>query len=217
LADHDARELHAGGYANQLHTLLAMIASQGQTELVKVKLARALGVSETTLDSYLRLARTMRLTVEFPAWTRAPRGRVVRRPKACLVDTGLSAALAKFTVAKALTPGGREFYGTLVEQFAALELAKQRRWSATAYDLFHFRDPDGLEVDLVAETDDNDLIAIEIKSTQSVTTKSWANLIGFQQRFNDRRVTGVLLHGGDYFACLQGWLWVLPLTALWQH
>ena len=37
-------------------------------------------------------------------------------------------------------PGAREYDGSLVEQFVALELLKQQGWSAHSFDPFHFRD-----------------------------------------------------------------------------
>lgn len=217
LTDHDAKELQQGGYADKLESLLRLIASQGQAELVTSKVARHLGVAESTAEAYLRLASDMRLVVRFPAWNRSLRGRVVRRPKVCLADTGLAAALTRLTVALADSPGGHEYYGTLVEQFVALELLKQRAWSSCPFDLYHFRDRDGLEVDLIAETFDGALIAIEVKSTRTLSPGLWAGLTAFHDRFADRSVTGVLLYGGDSAATLHNWLHVMPITALWRH
>ena len=217
LSDHDARELQDGGYADQLASMLRYLATLGQAELVKANIARHLSVAESTVDAYLRLARTMRLICEYKSWNRAPHRRLVRRPKVCLTDTGLSAALSEFTTAMAVTPGGREYYGSLVEQFVALELTKQQAWTVTPYDLYHFRDLDGLETDLVIETWDGRLIAIEVKTTQTPVAKHWANLVAFRDRYLDRDPIGVLLHAGDFTAALHGWLHVLPITALWQH
>ena len=217
LADHDAQELYQGGYADQLGALLRLIAAQGQSELVKAKVARDLGIAESTAGSYLRLAETMRLVVEFPSWNRSPGRRVVRRPKVCLADTGLAAALTSFTAPMVTSPGGREYFGSLVEQFVALELVKQRAWSPRPFEIYHFRDRDNLEVDLLIETFDGDIIAIEVKSTRTITPKLWANLAAFRDRFSDRRVTGVLLHAGDTTGTLHDWLHILPITALWEH
>jgi predicted AAA+ superfamily ATPase len=216
LSDHDARELQDGGYARQLASLLTYLAALGQTELVKAHVARALSVAESTVDGYLRLAQTMRLVCEFPSWNRALHKRVIKRPKICLTDTGLSASLAGFTAEKALTPGGREYYGALVEQFVALELMKQRSWSATDYAIHHFRDADGLEIDLVIETWDGRLIAIEVKTTTTPQAKHWAGLSAFKERFFDRDITGVLFHAGDTSATLHDWLHIMPITALWN-
>jgi len=86
---------------------------------------------------------------------------LARRPKASLLDAALSAALTGFTTDKAVPLGGREYFGLLLEQFVALELSKQRAWTRTPFTVFHLRELDGLEVDLLLETDDGTLIAIE--------------------------------------------------------
>ncbi|MDR2380832.1 MAG: ATP-binding protein [Bifidobacteriaceae bacterium] len=217
LAGHDARELAHGGYADRLRALLGQIAGRGLSELVKARVARDLDVAESTADGYLRLARDMRLMIEFPAWNRAPMKRLTRRPKVCLMDTGLAAALAGFASAKVAGVGGREYYGALVEQFVALELAKQSGWSATPFDLYHLRDLDGLEADLVVETDQNTLIAIEVKATSTPVAKHWRNLAALRRRLPERDFIGVLLHTGSFAARLHDWLHVLPITALWRH
>jgi uncharacterized protein len=217
LADHDAHDLSRGGYAGHMRQLLALIAAGGQQELVKAKAARTLGVAENTIDTYLRLATTMRLLTSLPSWGRSHRGRIARRPKVCLNDTGLSAALAGFTPAHATSIGGREYYGALVEQFVALELHNQQGWSSTPFTLFHFRDLDGLEVDIVIELADGRLITLEVKSSTSITEKSWTNLIRFKDRFPDRNITGACLHAGTQTGIIDGWLHILPITALWQH
>lgn len=99
----------------------------------------------------------------------------------------------------------------------ALELAKQQAWSNTPYTLYHFRDLDGLEVDLVIELADGRLLAIEVKSSTSITEKSWANLIRFKARYPDRNITGACLHAGTQTALIGGWLHILPITTLWQQ
>lgn len=217
LADHDARELTGGGFPDHLATMMRIIAASSQGELVKAKLAREIGISETAFSSYLRLAVDMRLVHKLPSWGRTPCGRITRRQKVGLNDTGLAAALSAFSPTQSSTVGGHEQYGNLVEQFVALELAKQRTWSQETFDLYHFRHLDGLEVDLVIELHDGRLIAIEVKSTTSPTKRSWSNLVRFRQVFPDRQVIGVCLHTGRTAARIDGWLDVLPISRLWDH
>ena len=83
--------------------------------------------------------------------------------------------------------------------------------------LHHFRDLDGLEVDLIIELADGRLLAIEVKSSTSITEAAWTNLIRFRDRFPDRNITGACLHTGTQTAVVGGWLYILPVTALWQH
>lgn len=217
LSTHDARELHQGGYADHLPRLLVILAAGGQQELVLAKTARTLGVSEPTVQSYLDLAETMRLVSPLPSWGRTPRGRVVRRPKIALTDTGLSAALTGFTSEHATTIGGREYLGALLEQFVALELRKQQGWSSLRYTLWHYRELDGLEVDIVVELSDGRLLAIEVKTSSHVSERAWRPLTRFRDRFIDRDVTGVVLHGGANVATINNWLHILPVTTLWNH
>lgn len=46
-ADHDARDLQWGGLADHMVAVLRLLAVQSQSELVKSKEARALGISES--------------------------------------------------------------------------------------------------------------------------------------------------------------------------
>ena len=217
LADHDAKDLQSGGFSNHMSGLLRLIAAQGQSELVKAKDAKTLGISETTFDSYLRLAQVMRLVTSTPPWRRAPRSRLSKRPKVSLTDTGLAAHLAGFTSPMAATVGGREFYGALIEQFVVLELKRQRTWSDQLFEIFHYRDHDGPKVDVLLELSDGRLIAIEVKSARSVNERSWTPLKQFRNQMKDREVIGIVLHTGTQVAQLNDWLYVLPISSLWQH
>ena len=217
LAEHDARELVGGGYGDQLRVMLSIIAASGQHEVVRARIARELGVAENTVAAYLRTATTMRLLAHVPSWGRSLRGRAAKRPKSSLNDTGFAAGLTGFTTSQAASLGGREFFGALVEQFVALEIAKQRAWSSTPYRIHHYRDTDGLEVDLVLELADGRLVAIEVKSATDVNEKAWRNVERFRDRFHDRHIIGVCLYAGDRSWRLHDWLHILPITSVWQH
>ncbi len=99
------------------------------------------------------------------------------------------------------------------ENYVARLADHDARESGQVFDLYHFRDHDGLEVDLLLELRDGRLVAMEVKSGQTITPKTWAGLERFRQRCPDRNVTGVVMHGGTESAALH----VLPITALWQH
>lgn len=217
LATHDAAQVAEGKYAANFLKLLRVIAASGLSELVRVKIARSLDISPTTASAYIDLLERMNLLVQVPAWSPSPRGRVVRRPKVSLNDTGLSAVLASFTPGDAFDIGGREYYGLLVEQFVALELLKQRSWSATPFELFHYRENDGLEVDLVIKLPGRNLIAIEVKTTMTPSRSHWVNLQRFRSRFDEWNVHAVLLHGGEQSAHIHDWLRVLPIQCLWAQ
>lgn len=92
-----------------------------------------------------------------------------------------------------------------------------RGWSDQSFRIYHYRDTDGLEVDIVIELADGSLIAIEVKAASQVTAKAWRNLERFRDRFEDRHVTAVCLYAGQRAWTLHGWLHILPITVLCQH
>ncbi|MEJ6549019.1 ATP-binding protein [Corynebacterium sp. USCH3] len=215
LADHDAYEYRGGGFPDEMERLTRLLAAGGATEIVQSRLAAHLGTSDSTMATYLRTLRTMNLLVEVPSWTRPVRGRTVRRPKAALTDTGLSASLGRLTQENLQKPGMREFYGAVVEQLVMLELLKQQGWSAEEFEIYHYRDNDDLEVDLVIDLLDGRLVAIEVKSGQTVKTDAFKKLERFRDKVSDHEVIGVVLHGGRGVQLLHGWIYVLPVQALW--
>lgn len=217
LTRHDARDLAGPVFSQRLGGLLRVLASQGQSELVVAKLARSAGIPERTLADYLELLETMFLTRSLPSWGAGLSGRATRRPKVALLDTGLSAQLARFSVAKAGHVGGREYFGLLLEQFVAQELSRQRAWSPVRYDLYHYRTTDGDEVDLVLELDDGRIIAIEVKSAQAITQRALDPLARLRSRLGDRLIAGVVLHPGGRSYRMHDWLHVLPINAMWEH
>ncbi|MFT3877095.1 MAG: ATP-binding protein [Propioniciclava sp.] len=216
LVQHDATELSDGPFADHLLSTLRWLAAQGQTELVKARLARHLSVSESTADRYLRLLWSMFLGQTFPSWGLGTLGRETRRPKVGLLDTGLASHLSAFTAERATSIGGREYFGTLLEQFVGGELTKQAEWSAQRYRVYHYRHR-STEVDYVVELADGSVLLIEVKASRGVDASSWEQLSTLKAELGDRVRAGVVLHTGPHVAHLRGWLHVLPIWALWRH
>ena len=56
----------------------------------------------------------------------------------------------------------------LVEGFVPSELRKQIGWSEAVPQMFHFRDRNGSEVDVIMETSDGHVVAIEVKASATL-------------------------------------------------
>ena len=216
LVQHDATELSDGPFADHLLSTLRWLAAQGQTELVKARLARHLGVSESTADRYVRLLWSMFLGQTFSSWGVGVLGRETRRPKVGLVDTGLTSHLSAFTAERATTVGGREYFGLLLEQMVGGELMKQAEWSAQRYRVYHYRHR-ATEIDYVVELADGSVILVEVKASRSPDASSWEPLSTLKAQLGDRVRAGVVFHTGPQAARVRGWLHVLPVWALWRH
>lgn len=106
-------------------------------------------------------------------------------------------------------------FGRLLETFVATEMIRLISWSATFAQLFHWRENDRHEVDLVIERRDGSLIGIEVKAARSASEKHTAGLRRFRDRYPKRFVRGLVLHSGDTTTRFDEGIWALPFSALW--
>ena len=142
------------------------------------------------------MLQTLYLVHELPSWGNNLTSRVVGRPKVSLLDTGLAARLNHLTPA-ALRPGMvPEAAGGLFEAFVAGELRRQLVWSETDAKLFHFRDRNRLEVDLIVEAADRRVAGLEMKAAGTVDEKAFRGLTFLRDRLGDRFSLGVVLYSG---------------------
>jgi predicted AAA+ superfamily ATPase len=66
--------------------------------------------------------------------------------------------------------------GRLFETFVVMELLRQAGWQDEPVRLFHYRDKDGREVDLILERRDGAVIGVEAKAAASVGPSDFRGL-----------------------------------------
>jgi predicted AAA+ superfamily ATPase len=212
----DAQELSRLAHLDRLPTLLRLLAANTSGELVKARVSQGAGIPETSLPGYLDLLETLYLIQQLPAWGDNLTKRVVGRPKVSLLDTGLAARLNNVTPG-AMAPGAvSDPAGGLLESFVAAEIRRQLVWAETPARLFHFRDRDGLEVDLVIESDDRRIAGVEMKAAGSVNLHDFKGLTFLRDKLKDRFTLGVVLYTGTQALPFGDRLWALPYAALWS-
>ena len=106
--------------------------------------------------------------------------------------------------------------GGLTEAFVAGELRRQLAGSASAPTLFHFRDRNGLEVDLVLADGQGRVAGIEVKAASTVRAGDFRGLAALRDRLGDQFRSGVVLHTGSRVLPFGDRLTALPLAALWS-
>lgn len=217
MAIHDVKDVFQVRNDIALLGVIKNIAGAGVEELNSAKLSRLVGVSEATMVKYINTLTIAKLTYLVRLWNRGITQREVKRPKIMLNDSGLAAALNRITFEKINAAGTRELYGSLVEQFVITELTKQQSWSDTAFEIYHFRDRDGVEVDIVLKLWDGSLIAIKVKPGSTYHSKWVESLKKFKAKTTDRKVIGVLFYTGDAAWRVDDWINVLPISTLWRH
>ena len=98
----------------------------------------------------------------------------------------------------------------------ACELAKQATWADNDYRLFHWRNGDGREIDLLAEHADGSVVAIEAKAAADLAEADLRHLAWLRDRLGPRFRNGAVLHLGDRARRWGDRLVSLPINALWD-
>lgn len=213
--ERDATLLPSGGQPRRLHSVLSLLAANQGGELVKARIADGADVPRNTITAYLDVLRSVFLVDELPPWTANLTKREVGRTKAFVGDSALALRLNRLTEQQ-LLPLTSDSIGGLFEAFVASELLKQRSWSEHDYQPFHFRDRDGVEVDLVLELDDGRIIAIEVKASSTYRSDHFAGLRFLKDKLGDRFVAGIVVGMSDTGYQFADRLYGLPAAALWQ-
>ena len=202
-------------HLDRLPDLLRLLAANTSGELVKARVANDAGIPETSLPGYLDLLETLYVIHRLPAWGDNLTKRVTGRPQVCLLDTGLAARLNHLTPT-AMAPGAvSDAAGGLFESFVAGELRRQMVWAHASARLFHFRDRDGLEVDIVVESVDRQVAGLEMKAAGSVSQRDFRGLAFLRDKLKGRFAMGVVLYTGKQPLPFGDRLWALPYSALW--
>lgn len=215
LATKDVREIADLEHAADLERIIRLLAARTSAELNVADIARAIERPVNTMRRYLPLFETTYVHYSVPAWSRNNSAKVVKRPKIHLVDSGLAAGLIG-TDAEGLSHPASSSSGPLLETFVAGEIARQLTWSATEATLFHWRDRDGAEVDLVLETPDGHVVGIEVKASVDSSPDDFAGLRRLRDRLGSQFVAGFLIHCGERSRPAGERLWSVPVAALWE-
>lgn len=198
----------------ELPNLIALLASRAGGLLNFADISRASGIAATSLKRYLALLEKIFLFVAIPAWFRNLEKRLVKAPKIYLNDSGLLCHMQGINSIKLLK--NHNFAGHVLENFVAMELVKQQGWNETKCRLYHFRSQAGQEVDFLLEAYDGRVVGIEVKSSNEVSTKSFAGLMYLSELLGDNFVKGIVLYTGERVVKFAKNLFAIPIANLWQ-
>lgn len=202
----------------QLKKLLSFCATNSSRVLNVSSCARDLDLSRITLNSYLDLLEKIFLIDCLPAWKPNGGYRVASSPKLYLCDTGLMCHLIGINQTKALTnpydKAQSDLIGNIVDSWVYQQLVTltdiNREWS-----MYHFRNYLGIEVDFLLENHAGDLIAIEVKASETVKSEHFKNLRVFKEAFGKtHRIQSVVLYCGKDVRRFSEDEVALPMAAL---
>ncbi len=214
LVQRDLAQLRTPRRVVDLPRLLRLLGQRTANELVVAPLSSDLGLTADTVRDYIGLFESIFFHYTIPAWTPGGTGRVVHRPKLHVVDSGVACHVHGLDV-DALGRVGSVAAGAILESFVAGEVHRHIPWSDERPVLHHYRDKAKREIDLVLESRDGRVVAIEVKAARDVDDDDFRYLRWFRDTLGDRFVQGVVLHLGERTLPAGDRLTSMPVSALW--
>lgn len=214
LIQRDARHLARISSMDALPRLLALAAGQTARLLNVADLSAPFQLSRPTIREYVTLLSRLFLLEELPPWHSNRLSRLIKTPKLHLGDTGVACALLGLN-AEALS-NDRTVLGQLLESFVFQELRRQASWHEEPVTFYHFRDKDGVEVDMVLEGDGQRLAGIEVKASATVTPADFKGLRKLKEAVAERFAAGVVLYDGESTVTFGDRLFAVPIRSLWE-
>jgi predicted AAA+ superfamily ATPase len=214
IVQRDVRDLARISALDALPRLVAAAAGQTARLLNVSDLAGPFSISRPTIRDYITLLQRVFLLEELPPWHSNRLHRLVKTPKLHMGDTGLACAL--LGVDAVALNADRALLGQLLETFVFQELRRQASWYPDPLSFFHFRDKDGVEVDLVIERGARSLVGVEVKASASVVPADFRALRKLKDATGKRFAGGVVLYDGETTASFGDGMFAVPVRMLWE-
>ncbi len=214
LVQRDVRDLARISALDALPRLLSLAAGQTARLLNVADLAAPFQLSRPTIRDYVTLLEHVFLLDSLPPWHSNRLSRLVKTPKLHLGDTGVACALLGMD-SKALAED-RNMLGQLLETFVFQELRRQASWHEESVVFHHFRDRDGVEVDIVLEHAGRHVAGIEVKAAGTVIAADFRGLRKLKDAAGKRFRAGVVLYDGETLAPFGEGLYAVPISCLWE-
>jgi len=214
MVQRDVQDLARIRSLDMLPRLLMLAAGQSAHLLNVSDLSAPFQVSRQTIRDYITLLTRVFLLEELAPWHSNRLRRLVKSPKLHVCDTGLACALLGVDVKSLM--GDRQLLGQLLETFVFQELRRQASWQEEVVKFYHFRSKDGLEVDIVIESEGRRIAGIEVKAAASVTAADFRGLRKLKEVTGECFAAGVLLYDGEATLPFGEKLFAVPIRSLWE-
>ncbi len=197
-----------------LPQLLALSAASTAQLLNANKLAASFQLTRPTVQHYISLLERLFLLETLHPWHSNRRKRFITTPKLHLGDTGLACALLGVNADD--LKADRVLLGHLLETFVFQELRAQAEAHDTSHQFFHYRDKDGVEVDVVIQRGVHSIAGVEVKSSATITASDFRGLRRLQSSLGKHFAGGVVLYNGMTMAGFGDRLYAVPIRRLWE-
>jgi len=171
---------------------LALLASRHGQVLNKTDLAAPLGVSVPTIGEWLHILEVSGQILLVPPYFENFGKRLLKSPRVYLTDSGLACHLLGIRSPAELERS--PFLGALFEGFIAAEIVKSQVNQGGRKEIYHFRDQQGLEVDLLVPRRNGELWLIECKAAKTIFPAMASPLVSLRRSIRRTRARGIIVH-----------------------
>lgn len=193
------------------------MAACSAQEISTSDLAKLTKLQRVTADQYLDILIRLTMLTKLGAWTSGEGKREIKKPKYHFVDSGIACALRRFTDATFAIDNNPQALGGLLESFVLNELLRALPMQDANYRLYHWRNPDQREVDILIDGG-SDLVCIEVKSSASVSNEDFKHLKWFAKDGpgRSRICTGIVFYLEQEKLTFGDRNFAVPVSALWS-
>jgi uncharacterized protein len=213
IVQRDVRDVAEVEKLDQMPRLLRVLANHSSQLANFTRIGSQAGFDDKTTKKYIGILELLFLVSRVEPWFRNRLKRLVKTPKLHFMDSGLLGALLGVTaegIAK-----DRSAFGAMLETFVFAEVLKQASWSDGDYALYHYRDKDQDEVDLVIERGGGALIGLEVKAGATVNANDFKGLRKLAAATAGNFKLGVVLYDGERALPFGDRLFAAPVSCLW--
>lgn len=211
----DARDVAEIEKLDQLPRLLRVLAHQSGQLTNFSQMGGQIGLDDKTTRKYVGVLEQLFLVRRLEPWFSNRLSRLIKTPKLHFLDSGLLAAVQG--IASPRLASDRSLLGPLLESFVFGEVLKLASISDDEYHLYHYRDKDQNEVDIVAENEAGEVIGIEVKAAATVRTADFGGLQRLATAAGKKFRLGIVLYDGDASVSFGEHMVAAPLSVLWAQ
>lgn len=200
--------------AENVELLLHVIAARSGALVSFHGMGGELGLDKNTVSAHTKVLDDLFLVRRLPPWHVNLGSRQVKSPKVYVVDSGLLNFLIGADERRIASDGA--VAGAVLESFVAMEIMRQAEWAAEPVSLFHYRDKQQREVDVVLEWRSGEVAGVEVKAAATASSRDFAGLGYLRDKLGDRFTGGALLYTGADTLPFGDRLAAVPLSGLWM-
>jgi hypothetical protein len=213
IVQRDVRDIADVERLDRLPRLLQTLAHHSGQLVNFAQAGGRIGLDDKTTRKYVTILEQIFLVRRVEPWFRNRLKRLVKTPRLHFLDSGLLAAVAAVTPER--IAGDRTILGPLLETFVFSEVLKQAGWFEKACTVYHYRDKDQDEVDMVIESDSAGLVGIEVKAAATVGAGDFRGLRKLADAGGRDFKLGVVLYDGETTVPFGDRLFAAPISCLW--